>query len=85
MSKLSKHGKFKVQVKTLDSLGIKPTFIKMHLEGGEMAASTAYREILKSVRNLHAICYLEGEGPLLEIMNSSNPKQVLKSSNSWII
>jgi FkbM family methyltransferase len=38
MSKLSKYGKFKVQVKTLDSLDIKPTFIKMHLEGGEMAA-----------------------------------------------
>ena len=59
-------------------------FPKSIMFAGGPAASTAYREILKSVRNLHAICYLEGEGPLLEIMNSTNPKQVLKSSNTWI-
>jgi anaerobic magnesium-protoporphyrin IX monomethyl ester cyclase len=59
-------------------------FPKSIMFAGGPAASTAYREILKSVRNLHAICYLEGEGPLLEIMNSTNPKQVLMSSNSWV-
>lgn len=45
-SQLSSTGGLKVQVRALDALGLKPTFIKLHLEGGELAALQGARQTL---------------------------------------
>lgn len=37
-SQLAESGRLRVEVTTIDALGIEPTFIKLHLEGAELAA-----------------------------------------------
>ena len=54
-SQLSQTGKMRVQTRPLDALGISPTFIKLHLEGGELAALKGAQQTLTSNRPLLAV------------------------------
>jgi FkbM family methyltransferase len=49
-SKLSAFGQVKVSVRSIDSLDVEPTFIKLHLEGGELDALRGARETLRAHR-----------------------------------
>jgi len=49
-SKLSAFGQAQVSVRSIDSLGVEPTFIKLHLEGGELEALRGARETLHAQR-----------------------------------
>jgi FkbM family methyltransferase len=45
-SKLSAFGQTQVSARSIDSLDVEPTFIKLHLEGGELDALCGARETL---------------------------------------
>jgi FkbM family methyltransferase len=49
-SKLSASGQAQVSTRSIDSLDVDPTFIKLHLEGGELDALHGARETLRSHR-----------------------------------
>ena len=49
-SKLSKFGQTQVSARSIDSLDVEPTFIKLHLEGGELDALRGARETLRAHR-----------------------------------
>jgi FkbM family methyltransferase len=53
-SQLSETGKLRVTVRPLDALGLAPTFIKLHLEGAELAALKGARETLLACRPMIA-------------------------------
>lgn len=49
-SKLSAFGQVKVGIRSIDSLDVAPTFIKLHLEGGELDALRGARQTLRAHR-----------------------------------
>ena len=49
-SKLSAFGQTQVSTRSIDSLDVEPTFIKLHLEGGELDALRGARETLHAHR-----------------------------------
>lgn len=49
-SKLSAFGQARVSARSIDSLDVEPTFIKLHLEGGELDALRGARETLHAHR-----------------------------------
>jgi hypothetical protein len=49
-SKLSAFGQTQVSARSIDSLDVEPTFIKLHLEGGELDALRGARETLRAQR-----------------------------------
>jgi len=51
---------------------------------GGSAASFSYREILTEQEGIDAICYSEGEVPLLKLMNSENIRESLETDFSWV-
>ena len=51
-SQLSTTGSTRIECRSLDALGLAPTFIKLHLEGGELAALKGARETLVNLRPL---------------------------------
>ena len=53
-SQLSETGEIRITVRPLDALGLAPTFIKLHLEGGELAALKGARQTLLAKRPLIA-------------------------------
>ena len=53
-SQLSSTGAMRVKVRPLDGLGIAPSFLKLHLEGAELAALKGGRQMLQSSRPLIA-------------------------------
>lgn len=53
-SQISDTGEMRVIVRPLDALDLTPTFIKLHLEGGELAALRGARQTLLSSRPLIA-------------------------------
>jgi FkbM family methyltransferase len=53
-SQLAPTGKTRITTRRLDALGLSPTFIKLHLEGGELAALHGARETLRSERPIVA-------------------------------
>jgi FkbM family methyltransferase len=53
-SKLSAFGQAQVSTRSIDSLGVEPTFIKLHLEGGELDALRGARETLRAQRPIVA-------------------------------
>jgi FkbM family methyltransferase len=53
-SKLDKNGRVAVKTVTLDSLNIPATFIKMHLEGGELNALNGARRTITTNRSIAA-------------------------------
>ena len=54
-SQLSATGHTSIECRSLDELGLKPTFVKLHLEGGELAALKGAKETLVSHRPLVAV------------------------------
>jgi FkbM family methyltransferase len=53
-SKLSAFGQVQVNTRSIDSLDVEPTFIKLHLEGGELDALRGARETLHAQRPIVA-------------------------------
>ena len=53
-SQISPTGQLKIAARTLDSLSLTPTFIKFHLEGGELAALKGTRETMLASRPMIA-------------------------------
>lgn len=53
-SQLSETGRMPVAARALDSLGVAPTFVKLHLEGGELAALKGACGVLQACRPLVA-------------------------------
>jgi len=53
-SQISKTGRMQVTLRPLDALGLSPTFIKLHLEGAELAALKGARQTLLANRPLVA-------------------------------
>lgn len=51
-SQLSATGQMNMQCRSLDSLDLAPTFVKLHLEGGELAALKGARQTLIDHRSL---------------------------------
>jgi FkbM family methyltransferase len=54
-SQLSDTGLMRVATRAIDTLGIKPTFVKLHLEGHELAALKGARQTLLSCRPIVAV------------------------------
>lgn len=78
-SKLSKNGNDLVKTVTLDSLNIPATFIKMHLEGGELNALKGAVNTIQKYRPILAVTiYHNSDGafeiPLFLIDNAKNYK-----------
>ena len=53
-SQLSQTGRLRVRTRPLDALGVSPTFIKLHLEGAELAALKGAKQTLREARPLVA-------------------------------
>jgi len=53
------------------------------LGGGNMPTS-GYREILRDTQAFDAICYGEGEKPMLALLHAEDPVGYLEQSHSWI-
>jgi FkbM family methyltransferase len=53
-SKLSAFGQTQVSARSIDSLDVEPTFMKLHLEGGELDALRGARETLRKQRPIVA-------------------------------
>ena len=51
---------------------------------GGSAASFSYKEILSEQEDIDAICYSEGEVPLLKLINSENIRESLETDFSWV-
>lgn len=86
-SKIDKTGKHKIEVKTIDSLRISPTFIKMHLEGGELNALIGAKSTIRKNRPILAITiyhneYVSRKIPLFIMENFKN-YQFLLRLDSW--
>lgn len=54
-SQLSTTGSTRIECRSLDTMALKPTFLKLHLEGGELAALKGARETLVAHRPLVAV------------------------------
>jgi FkbM family methyltransferase len=86
-SKLSKIGNTKTKVSTLDSMKIPATFIKMHLEGGELDALRGATKTIRKFRPIIAVTlYHNSDGvfkiPLL-LMSITNKYRYLIRTHSW--
>ncbi len=87
VSKLNKLGKDNVKIATLDSLNIPATFIKMHLEGGELDALKGAVNTIQKYRPIIAVTiYHNSDGvwkiPLFLISNAKNYKYYMRL-HSW--
>lgn len=54
-SQIAATGKTRVDTRRLDGLGLSPSFVKLHLEGGELAALKGARETLIAERPIVAV------------------------------
>lgn len=62
-SQLSPTGRMRVKTCPLDALGVSPTFLKLHLEGAELAAlKGAHRTLLEARPLIAATVYHNGDG-----------------------
>lgn len=86
-SRLNKNGNVLIETKTLDSLNIRPTFIKMHLEGGELNALKGSMGIIQKLRPIIAVTiYHNPDGawkiPFYLISNTKNYNYYIRL-HSW--
>lgn len=86
-SQLSGTGRTRVATRTIDTLAIAPTFIKLHLEGAELAALKGGRQTLSSGRPIiAATVYHSADGiwriPLW-LMNTLTDYRFLFRAHSW--
>jgi FkbM family methyltransferase len=86
-SQLSLLGQTQVAVRPLDALGLSPTFLKLHLEGGELAALKGARQTLLSSRPIvAATVYHNADGiwqTPLWLMETLPDYQFLFRCHSW--
>lgn len=54
------------------------------LLGGGNFPTAVYREIFRDTNAFDAICYGEGEKPLLDLLQSNNIQETLKNHTSWV-
>lgn len=59
-------------------------FPKALILGGGNIPSTLYREIFAASQDFDALCYGEGERPLLQLVQSADPMACIRQSSSWI-
>ena len=62
----------------------KNIFNKSLLIVGGNVATTMYKEIYQDTNVFDALCYGEGENPLIELMQANNKIEYLDKSSSWI-
>jgi FkbM family methyltransferase len=86
-SQLSDTGRMRVTARPLDALGVAPTFVKLHLEGGELAALKGARRTLASSRPIiAATVYHNADGiwrTPLWLMESLPDYRFLFRAHSW--
>jgi FkbM family methyltransferase len=86
-SQLSDTGSMRVAVRTLDALGIAPSFIKLHLEGAELPALKGARQTLLSNRPIvAATVYHNADGTWrtpLWLMQTLSDYRFLFRAHSW--
>lgn len=86
-SKLSAFGQAKVSVRSIDSLDVEPTFIKLHLEGGELDALRGARETLHAHRPIVAATVYHNADGLARtagwLMNELDDYQFLFRNHCW--
>ena len=86
-SQLSQTGNMRVQTRPLDALGISPTFIKLHLEGGELAALKGARQTLTRSRPLLAVTVYHNADGIWEtacwLMETLTNYRILFRLHSW--
>ena len=66
-SKLSELGRTSVEVRTVDQLGVAPTLVKLHVEGGELAALKGGLETIKRQRPMLAVTTYHNRQGLWEL------------------
>ena len=86
-SQLSPTGKMRVPVRPLDALGLSPSYVKLHLEGAELAALKGARETLLANRPLvAATVYHNADGiwrTPLWLMETLPDYRFLFRAHSW--
>jgi anaerobic magnesium-protoporphyrin IX monomethyl ester cyclase len=60
------------------------TFADAIIVGGGGVPTNIYRQIFEDSTSFDALCYGEGEKPLLRLLKADNKPQYLKESKSWI-
>ena len=86
-SQLSQIGRLSVRTRPLDALGLSPTFVKLHLEGGELAALQGARATLLAHRPIiAATVYHNADGiwkTPLWLMQTLPDYRFLFRAHSW--
>jgi FkbM family methyltransferase len=86
-SQLSDTGSMEITTRPLDALGLSPTFVKLHLEGGELAALKGARQTLSSNRPIVAVTvYHNADGiwkTPLWLMGTLTNYRFLFRTHSW--
>ena len=86
-SQLSKTGQMRVTTQPIDALGFAPTFVKLHLEGGELAALKGARQTLLANRPIvAATVYHNADGiwrTPLWLMDTLPDYRFLFRAHSW--
>jgi FkbM family methyltransferase len=86
-SQLSETGQMRVTVRPLDALGLSPSFLKLHLEGGELAALKGARQSLVANRPLIAATIYHNEDGIWRtphwLMQTLSDYRFLFRAHSW--
>jgi FkbM family methyltransferase len=86
-SQLSETGRMRVAVRPLDALGLSPTFVKLHLEGADLAALKGAQQTLRTSRPIiAATVYHNADGiwrTPLWLMETLSDYQFLFRAHTW--
>jgi FkbM family methyltransferase len=87
VSQVSDTGRMQIAIRPLDALGVAPTFVKLHLEGGELAALKGARRTLQLHRPIvTATVYHNADGiwrTPLWLMETLTDYRYLFRAHSW--
>ena len=86
-SQLSPTGRMRVTTRPLDTLGLSPTFVKLHLEGAELAALKGARQTLLDCRPLIAASVYHNDDGIWKtaswLMETLTDYRFLFRNHSW--
>jgi FkbM family methyltransferase len=86
-SQLSDTGRTRVRTRRLDTLGVYPTFVKLHLEGAELAALKGARQTLLACRPIVAVTVYHNEHGIWKtadwLMETLADYRFLFRNHSW--
>ncbi len=86
-SQLSDTGRTRVRTRRLDTLGVYPTFVKLHLEGAELAALKGARQTLVACRPIVAVTVYHNEHGIWKtadwLMDTLADYRFLFRNHSW--